>query len=99
MWQFISSHHPMLWGMGLMWIIGNIASTMPTPRDNSSIAYEWVFKFFQPIGAAIPRVLAVYAPSWFATVTGQQPKPTIPPNPPIAAGEVPATKPTEVPKP
>lgn len=84
--SFIQSH-----GIAVMvagWLLTNAISTMPTPRDNSSQFYEWFFKFMQAIGGAIPRLLAIYQPAALNAMTGQTPKPTIPPNPPTAAGEV-----------
>jgi hypothetical protein len=92
MWEFIQSHHPVWWGVGAMWLISNAVGALPTPKDNGSATYEWFFKFTQPIGAGIPRILAIFWPQVLAGLTGQQAKTTVPPNPPVAAGEVPATK-------
>lgn len=69
------------------WLLTNAISTMPTPRENSSQFYEWFFKFTQACGGAIPRLLAIYSPSSLTAMTGQSPKATIPPNPPVASGE------------
>jgi hypothetical protein len=77
--------HQIVSGTILMWIIGNAISAMPTPRDNGSMFYDWFFKFMQPIGGAIPRMLAIYAPSWLKAITGQETKSTVPPNPPVPA--------------
>lgn len=80
------AHHQLIVGMIGMWLIGNAVSAMPTPKDGGSQFYDWFFKFCQPIGAAIPRLLAVYAPSTLNTLTGQQTKTTVPPNPPVPDG-------------
>ena len=69
------------------WLLTNAISTMPTPRDGSSQFYEWFFRFAQAIGGAIPRLLAIYSPTTLTALTGQTAKTTVPPNPPVAAGE------------
>jgi hypothetical protein len=69
------------------WLLTNAISTMPTPKDGSSQFYEWFFRFAQAIGGAIPRLLAIYNPGTLNALTGQTVKTTIPPNPPVAAGE------------
>ena len=69
------------------WLLMNAISTLPTPKDGSSAFYEWFFKFSQAIGGAIPRLLAIYSPSTLSTLTGQSPKTTVPPNPPLPAEE------------
>jgi hypothetical protein len=69
------------------WVAMNAINTMPTPHDGSSAFYEWIFKFLQAIGGAIPRLLAIYSPATLNQLTGQTAKTTVPPNPPIAQGE------------
>lgn len=91
MLEYIQSHGLVVMIVG--WILANAISSMPTPRDNASQFYEWLFKFAQAVGGAIPRVLAIYKPAALAKLTGQTPKETIPPNPPISASEVPEVKP------
>lgn len=86
MWTFIQTHQLVV-GMILMWLASNAIGAMPTPRDGSSGAYNWFFKFAQAIGGALARVMAVYSPSTLTALTGQSVHTTIPPNPPIAAGE------------
>lgn len=86
MWQFVLAHQLVV-GMVLMWVVCTGIGAMPTPRDNSSQFYEWVFKFLQGIGSGLARVMAIYRPDLLTTLTGQQVKTTIPANPPIAAGE------------
>ena len=86
MWSFIQAHQ-VIAGMVLMWIVCTAIGAMPTPRDNSTQFYEWAFKFLQGIGSGLARVMAIYRPDILTTLTGQQVKPTVPPNPPIAAGE------------
>lgn len=90
MWNFIQSHHPMIWGAVLMYAVSTAIGALPTPKDNSSMFYNWLFKFSNGLGAGIFRIIAIYKPEWL-TALGQPPKPTIPPNPPI-----PATNPLEV---
>lgn len=89
--EYIQSHGLLVMVVG--WIVTNAISTMPSPRDNSSQYYEWLFKFLQAAGGAIPRLLAIYKPAALTALTGQAPKETIPPNPPISASEVPEVKP------
>jgi hypothetical protein len=79
--------HGLVVGIIAMWLVSNAIGAMPTPRDNSSVGYEWAFKFAQSVGGGISRVLAVYSPSTLTALTGQQVKVTTPPNPPVAAGE------------
>jgi hypothetical protein len=86
MWDFITSHQLVI-GIVLMWLASNAIGAMPTPKDNSSVGYEWAFKFCQSVGGGIARVLAVYTPSTLTALTGQTVKATVPPNPPVAAGE------------
>jgi hypothetical protein len=64
--------HPTIAGVILMWLVGNGVSAMPTPKDDSSALYEWFFKFMQPIGAALPRLMAVYSPQTLSALTGQK---------------------------
>jgi hypothetical protein len=59
---------------------------LPTPANNGSAFYSWFFKFTQPIGAGIPRLLAIFWPQVLNQLTGQTAKPTVPPDPPVAAG-------------
>jgi hypothetical protein len=84
MWNFILAHQ-LAAGAILMWVVSTAIGALPTPRDGSSAFYEWFFKFAQGIGGAIPRLLAIYAPSTLNTLTGQTVKTTVPPNPPVAA--------------
>jgi len=91
--SFIQAHQLVV-GIVSMWLIGNAVSALPTPKDSSSTLYEWFFKFMQPIGAAIPRLMAVYSPSMLNALTGQSqqtqqanttsaaPAPPAPPAPP-----------------
>jgi hypothetical protein len=85
MYAWIQSHGVVVLVAG--WVLTNAISTLPTPRNNSSQFYEWFFKFAQSVGGAIPRLMAIYQPAALSAMTGQTPKPTMPPNPPIAAGE------------
>lgn len=91
--QWIQAHQ--FWaGTISMAIISNAIGAMPTPHDGSGAFYSWFFKFAQGIGGAIPRLLAIYSPNTLTALTGQAPKETIPPNPPIPASELPeVTKP------
>lgn len=92
MLDYIQSHGLVVVLVG--WLLTNAISTMPTPRDNSSQFYEWFFKFLQAVGGAIPRLLAIYKPAALTALTGQAPKETVPPNPPISVSESPeVTKP------
>jgi hypothetical protein len=84
MWDFILAHQLVV-GAVCMWILSSAIGAMPTPHDGSSAGYEWLFKFLQTIGGAIPRLLAVYAPTTLNTLTGQTVKTTTPPNPPVSA--------------
>jgi hypothetical protein len=88
MWELIQAHQ-LIAGMVAMWLASNAIGAMPTPRDNSSQFYEWAFKFLQSTGGGISRVLAIYSPQTLSTLTGQTLKATVPPNPPVAAGEPP----------
>lgn len=83
--QFILDHH-LVSGMVLMWLISNAIGAMPTPKDGSSAAYVWFFKFTQAIGGALARVMAVYSPNTLTALTGQTIHATIPPNPPVTGG-------------
>lgn len=85
--------HQLVVGMILMWVVSNAIGAMPTPKDGSSAAYEWFFKFAQAIGGALARVLAIYSPQTLTALTGQTAKTTIPPDPPINASKM-----AEVPK-
>jgi hypothetical protein len=86
MWQLIMAHQVVV-GVGAMWLLSSAIGAMPTPKDDGSQFYEWLFKFAQTVGGAIPRLMAIYSPSTLNALTGQSPKTTIPPNPPVAAGE------------
>jgi len=77
MWSFVMAHQLIFGAVG-MWLVGNAVSAMPTPKSDSSAFYDWFFKFMQPVGAAIPRLLAVYSPSTLTAVTGQSTAPTKP---------------------
>jgi hypothetical protein len=81
--------HPYVSGMIAMLIVSSAVGALPTPKDNSSQAYEWFFKFSTGLLGGVFRVLAIYKPDFMASL-GQTPKQTDPPNPPIAAGEAPA---------
>jgi hypothetical protein len=87
--------HPYISGMLAMLVFSTAVGALPTPKDNSSQFYEFVFKFFTGLLGGLFRVIAIYKPDWMS-VLGQQPKTTIPPNPPIAQGEEPASKLNEV---
>jgi hypothetical protein len=69
----------------LCWLLINAVGALPTPKDGSSVFYEWFFKFAQAIGGALPRLLAVYSPNTLNQLTGQTVKTTVPPNPPTPA--------------
>ena len=86
MWNLIMSHQ-LVSGIVAMWLVANAIGALPTPRDNSSQLYEFFFKFAQSTGGGISRVLAVYSPGTLTALTGQTLKTTVPPNPPVAAGE------------
>jgi len=88
MWELIQAHQ-LIAGMILMWVLCTGIGALPTPRDNSSQVYEFFFKFLTGIGAGMARVLAIYSPQTLSTLTGQTLKATVPPNPPVAAGEPP----------
>lgn len=92
MWNLIMSHQ-LVTGIVLMWIVSNAIGAMPTPKDGSSAAYEWLFKFAQAIGGALARLMAIYSPSTLSALTGQTPKQTIPPDPPINASKIAAGTP------
>lgn len=83
----IFTAHPVIAGAVCMWFLANAISALPTPKPNGGAFYDWFFKFCQPLGAAIPRLLAIYSPQTLTALTGQQVKPTDPPNPPAPAGE------------
>ena len=68
--------------MALMLVITNAIGALPTPKDNSSQFYEWVFKFLTGLLGGVFRLIAVYKPDWLQAL-GQTPKPTVPPNPPV----------------
>lgn len=93
MWDWIMGHQ--FWsGIILMLFVTNAISAMPTPKDGSSTFYAWFFKFAQGIGGSIPRLLAIYSPQTLTAITGQEVKPTIPPDPPKTASQLAeATKP------
>jgi hypothetical protein len=78
--------HPYIAGMLAMLVFSTAVGALPTPRDNSSMFYEFVFKFMTGLLGGLFRVIAIYKPAWMEAL-GQSPKATIPPNPPIAAGE------------
>jgi hypothetical protein len=84
MWNWVLAHQLVV-GAGLMWVLSTAIGAMPTPRDGGSAFYDWLFKFAQGIGGAIPRLLAIYSPGTLSALTGQSPKATIPPNPPLSA--------------
>jgi hypothetical protein len=86
MWQFILAHQ-IVAGAVAMWILSSAIGAMPTPKDGGSQFYEWLFKFAQTVGGAIPRLMAIYSPQTLNALTGQTANTTVPPNPPIAAGE------------
>lgn len=88
MWQFIQTHYPVAWGVGAMYLLSTAIGALSTPKDGGSAFYEWFWKFTQPIGAAIPRLLAIFWPNALTAITGQVSKTTVPPNPPISAPEV-----------
>lgn len=79
--------HPYISGMLAMLIFSTAVGAMPTPRDNSSMFYEFVFKFFTGLMGGLFRVIAIYKPEWMQAL-GQSPKTTIPPNPPLNASEI-----------
>lgn len=81
--------HRYIAGAVVAFIFSTFVGALPTPTDNSSQAYEIFFKFCTGLLGGLFRVIAVYKPDWLA-VLGQTPKVTDPPNPPIAAGELPA---------
>jgi hypothetical protein len=87
MWQWMVNHQLVI-GMGLMWVLSNAISAMPTPRDGSSAFYQWLFKFSQALGGALARLMAVYAPDTLSALTGQSVHTTVPPNPPLTAAEL-----------
>jgi hypothetical protein len=82
MWNFILAHQVTA-GVVLMWVVSTAIGAMPTPKDGSSGFYVFLFQFAQGIGGAIPRLLAIYAPTTLSSLTGQTVKTTTPPNPPI----------------
>lgn len=84
MWDFIQAHHPILWGAAITYIISTAIGALPTPHDNANQFYVWFFKFSNGLGAGLFRLVAIYKPEWL-TALGQNPKPTIPPNPPLPA--------------
>jgi hypothetical protein len=84
--SFIQQHGVAVLVVG--WLLTNAISTLPTPRDGSSAFYEWFFRFAQAIGGAIPRLLAIYAPTTLNTLTGQTAKTTTPPNPPLTEPQI-----------
>jgi hypothetical protein len=86
MWTLIQSHQ-LIVGVGAMWLLSSAIGAMPSPHDGSSAGYKWLFSFAQTIGGAIPRLMAIYSPTTLNALTGQSVKTTIPPNPPVAAGE------------
>lgn len=86
MWAFIQLHQ-LVAGVILMWVVSNAIGAMPTPKDGGSAFYDWLFKFAQPIGGALARLMAVYSPNTLTALTGQTAKTTIPPNPPLTAAQ------------
>jgi hypothetical protein len=82
MWNFILAHQFVV-GVVSMWVLSTAIGALPTPKDGTSALYQWFFGFSQGIGAAIPRLLAIYAPTTLSNLTGQTVKTTTPPNPPI----------------
>jgi hypothetical protein len=84
MWNFLLAHQLAI-GVVSMYVLSSAIGAMPTPQTGSSAAYEWLFKFAQTMGGAIPRLLAIYSPQTLNTLTGQTAKTTVPPNPPIPA--------------
>jgi hypothetical protein len=78
--------HQLAIGVAAMWLVSSAIGAMPTPHDGSSAFYEWAFKFLQTVGGALPRLMAIYSPTTLNALTGQNPKVTIPPNPPISDG-------------
>ena len=84
MWNFVLTHQLGV-GAVAMWLL---SSAMPTPKDGSSAGYTWLFSFAQTIGGAIPRLLAIYAPSTLKAVTGQTPKATMPQDPPLSQPQI-----------
>lgn len=78
--------HEIAFGVLAMWLLANAVSALPTPKPDGSAFYDWFFKFCQPIGAAIPRLLAIYFPQLLKNLTGQEAKPSIPANPPAPTG-------------
>lgn len=79
--------HPVMFGVAGMWLVSNAINAMPTPKPAGGAFYDWCFKFCQPLGAAIPRLLAIYSPDTLTALTGQTVKQSQPPNPPAPAGE------------
>lgn len=64
--------HPVIAGIVIMWLVGNAVSAMPTPKSTASPFYDWFFKFLQPVGSAIPRLVAIYFPQYLQMFTGQK---------------------------
>jgi hypothetical protein len=87
MWAYLQAHQLVI-GIVLMWLLSNAIGAMPTPKDNSSVGYDFLFRFSQAIGGGISRVLAIYSPATLTALTGQTVKVTNPPNPPLNAAEV-----------
>lgn len=90
--------HPVTSGAVSMWLLANMINALPTPKPGGSAFYDFFFKFTQAIGAAIPRLLAIYAPQVLTTLTGQTVKQSVPPNPPAPAGEQVANETEAVPQ-
>jgi hypothetical protein len=84
MWPFIVEHKDILIGLLSMWLISNAVSALPTPQPGGSAFYVWFFKFTQPIGAGIPRLLAIFWPNTLSALTGQAVKQNPTSNPPPA---------------
>jgi hypothetical protein len=78
--------HQLAIGVAAMWLVSSAIGAMPTPRDGSSVMYEFWFKFLQTIGGALPRLMAIYSPTTLNALTGQTAKVTVPPNPPVSDG-------------
>lgn len=91
MWNWILAHQLIAGAVG-MWIFSTALGAMPTPHDGSSGFYEFAFKFLQGLGAGLPRLLAIYSPQTLTALTGQIAKTTVPPNPPIAASDMPTSQ-------
>jgi hypothetical protein len=83
--SLLASHQVISGAVG-MWLAATAINAMPTPKPGGSAFYDWAFKFLQTVGAAIPRLLAIYSPTTLTALTGQTVKPSNPPNPPAPEG-------------